>query len=271
MVELHSHSNISDGYLDTRELIELAKSKKITHLAISNHDTTNGIIEAINLAKKYDITIIPSIEISAFDFKNKKKVHILGYYFDPKDDFLDDFCKDLRVRRIENSIMMIEKIVKLGYKISLEQVKEFAKKSTGIFKQHIMHALIQSGYSETIYSPLYYELFNAKDGKVFTPLVYIDVFDAVQAIKQCNGLAVLAHPALSDCINLVPALKKVGLDGIEVYHTYHNEEQVSYLLEVAKEKKLLVTGGSDYHGFYGKPDEILGKFAFCNEIVLSYN
>jgi predicted metal-dependent phosphoesterase TrpH len=274
MIELHCHTKISDGSLDIKETVELASKKGIKYLAITDHDTTLGIDEAMYYGKKYDVEIIPGIEISGYDFENNKKAHILGYHINYKDNYLNDFCKELRSRRFEAAGKMIDIIKNSGYDLSFNKVEKYAEGSTGIFKQHIMHVLIDKGYTDKIYSILYYHLFSSNPrtrGIAYTPLEYIDVLEAVIAIKKANGIAVLAHPALSDCYDTIPKLIKSGLDGLEVKHPHQKHHEEKRLCSIAYYYDLIITGGSDYHGFYGHLDEELGM---CNpgiEIIYKLN
>ena len=274
MIELHCHTRVSDGYYNVEETIKLAKEKDIEYMAITDHDTTSGTEEAIKCGEKYGVNIIHGIEISGYDFYNNKKAHILGYHVNYEDNYLNDFCKDLRERRLEAAKKMIDIINEAGYNLSLEEVKKYAQDSTGIFKQHIMHALIHKGYTDKIYSDLYYKLFssNPKDrGFAFVPLKYIDAVEAVKVVKKANGIAVLAHPALSDCFEIIPKLVKAGLDGIEAKHTHQKAHEEKMIQSIAKYYNLILTGGSDFHGFYGYMDESLGSCSPGIETIEKFN
>lgn len=144
------------------------------------------------LGEHYGITIIPGIEISAYDYKNRKRVHILGYNIDLNSQEIKNLCNPMVCDRHKASVKMVNKIIDLGYKISLEDVKKYSSK-TGIFKQHIMKALIDKGYTDNIYSSLYKELFHRGNGKVYVSLKYVDYRDAIKAIKNSGGICVLAH------------------------------------------------------------------------------
>lgn len=264
MIDLHTHTRISDGYSTGQELILQANKLGIKYLSITNHDTTLGLKDAVEFGKKHNVEIIPGIEISAYDFKNDKKVHVLGYYIDYEKDDLNQFCSIIIKKRHQNCIKMIETLQKASYKITLEEIMEIAKHSTGIFKQHIMHGLINKGYCASICCDLYNYLFSSgkKDktkGIAYIKPTYVDAKEAVHAIIESNGIPVLAHPALNDNYDAIPELVDAGLTGLELKHSRQTAEDEKKILEYTNKYNLMTTGGSDYHGFYGESCEILGN------------
>ncbi|AWH79192.1 PHP domain-containing protein [Clostridioides difficile] len=269
LTELHCHTSISDNNFTTEEIIKKAAEKNINILAITNHDTLSGLDEALVLGEHYGVTIIPGIEISAYDYKNRKRVHILGYNIDLNSQEIKNLCNPMVCDRHKASVKMVNKIIDLGYKISLEDVKKYSSK-TGIFKQHIMKALIDKGYTDNIYSSLYKELFHRGNGKVYVSLKYVDYRDAIKAIKNSGGICVLAHPGQMDNFSAIEEMVKVGLDGIEVYHPSHNKELEKESLFYAKKYNLVVTGGSDYHGFYSQHNYELGSKSLNKEDLFKF-
>lgn len=159
IVDLHCHTNISDNSLTIEDVISKAKESGITHLGITDHDTTVGLRETQRIGQRVGVEIIPGIEISAYDFKHNTRAHILGYYLEPEHPAIEQLCGPLREARHNASFKMVEKLIEAGYSISWEQVQKYAG-ATGVYKQHIMHALIDQGYCNKIYSPLYTELFS---------------------------------------------------------------------------------------------------------------
>jgi predicted metal-dependent phosphoesterase TrpH len=257
MIDLHCHTNISDNSLSIEEVIREAKEQGVEHLAITDHDTTIGLSTAIQLGIYYDVNIIPGIEISAYDVKRETRVHLLGYYVTPGHEAISQLCDPLIQRRHEASQEMVERIIAAGYNISWQDVKRYAAGGTGVYKQHIMHALLDAGYTTTIYGELYRKLFargnqdkGISTGIAYTSITYIDMFDAIKAITEAGGIPVLAHPGQMHNFPAVAELVDAGLQGIEVWHPSHDAGMEQQARDAAAAYNLLQTGGSDFHGFY---------------------
>ncbi|MCL6459402.1 MAG: phosphatase [Gorillibacterium sp.] len=210
------------------------------------------------------VEVIPGIEISAYDTRRNRRIHILGYYIDSGHISLSELCNPLLAERHQNCYLIVKQLVDAGYKITWEQVQQFAKGGTGVYKQHIMHALLVSGYTKTIYGDLYKKLFSrGKDGETpgiaYLPTTYVDAHSAIQAVLQAGGIPVLAHPGQYGSFEAVPELVASGLAGIEVRHPLHGLEDEAEASRLATEYGLIQTGGSDFHGFYGETDYTLGS------------
>ena len=262
--DLHCHTKISDNSFTTEEVISIAKEAEITHLAITDHDTTAGLQKALQVGKHLGVEIIPGIEISAYDFVRNSRAHILGYYIEPEHPAIEQLCGPLRNARNAAALEMVKKLVEVGYSINWEQVQKYAAGGTGVYKQHIMHALIDQGYCKEIYGPLYKEIFSRgsethKPGIAYVPLRYLDVFDAIAAIREAGGVPVLAHPGQFNNYDAVPEWVKAGLEGIEVKHPLHGEQDKNISASLALKYDLVMTGGSDFHGFYGNPEHKIGS------------
>ena len=253
--DLHIHTDISDGSFGIEEVIEKAKEKNITHLGIVNHDTIKGLKEAIELGNKKGIKIIPGVEISAFDFGNKRKVHILGYNFNINGSHIESLCKPTRERRNICSLWQVEALKNNGYKISLKKILYYSRNSEVIYKQYIMQELIDKGYTDKIYSDLYYKIFK-NSGICSGEIIYVDVYKAIEAIIKDGGIPVLAHPGQLNSYEIIPKLVATGLKGIELNHSSHKEEDLILIHKLAVKYNLFETGGSDFHGEYGKGEEI---------------
>lgn len=264
--DFHVHTDISDGSLGLRETIQVAKENGVTHMAITNHDTVKGLKEAIKEGDRKSIIIIPGIEISAYDFVNKKKVHILGYNFELEGKNIRKLCDPILERRNENSIRQIDILKINGYKINTQNILRKSVNSEVIYKQNIMAELIEKGYTDEIYSDLYKKLF--KNGGICSgDIEYVDVFEAVKAIKADNGIAVLAHPGQLDSYGIIDKLVAQGLDGIELNHMDHTEEDVTKIKGYSDKYGLILTGGSDFHGEYGSSSIKIGEITAPNEYI----
>lgn len=248
--DLHVHSHYSDGSSSVEEVMEMASKRGITHLSLVDHDTVAGLEAAQIEGTKHGITIVPGIEISAYDFTRNRKVHILGYWFDKEATHIQELCRPLLKGRHENSLWQIEQLQKHEYAIQLEEVAKKAKMSGVIYKQHIMHGLLDHHFTTPLYQELYRTLFKG-GGICARDIEYVDAVDAVKAIKADNGFAVLAHPGQLDSYAIIPELVRHGLDGIEREHMDHTKEDRQKVDQYADEYGLFRTGGSDFHGDYG--------------------
>lgn len=259
--DLHMHSNWSDGSQTVSQLIIQGKTLGIKVMAITDYDTSEGQEEAMLEAGRQQVAVIPGITIAAFDPITKRKVFLLGYNCSdaPKmNDRLFPYL-DERNNMSENAI---KRIRKAGYDIDLKSVLTYAGKGNILYRQHIMHAMIDRGYCLSIYGELYNKFFG-KDGIAKIDSHYIPVGDAVNLIKSCSGSAVLAHPYKYDSLGMLPKLKSEGLDGLEAFHPSHSMEQRQNILEAAKRYELFITGGSDTHGFYSERTTSISREEFA--------
>lgn len=253
--DLHVHSYYSDGSDSVEEVLKLARANGVTHISFVDHDTVAGLSEVFELGRKYGIEIIPGIEISAFDFKRNRKVHVLGYNYQPDAVNIRSLCQPVLEQRHEHSLWQIEQIQVAGYDLNVQAIKETAKPSYTVYKQHIMKHLTQVAYTSPEYKQLYKELFKG-GGVASGDIVYIDAFDAVRAIVADGGLAVVAHPGQLDSYDLIPELVEAGLGGIERNHLDHTEEDHQKVEALAEQFQLIMTGGTDYHGSFGATVEV---------------
>ena len=271
IIDLHCHTNFSDSSMSIADIIKKAKERRVVYLAITDHDTTLGIKEALDLGKKLGVNIVSGIEISAYDFKRNKRVHILGYYMKPDHNAIKEICEPLVKSRNEASKKMLEILIQRGYKITWNQVCKFAG-YTGVFKQHIMCALKESGYCSDIYGELYRKLFlrGGKDffGLSYVPVKYVDVVEAIKAINSSGGVAVLAHPGQFDNFDAIPSFVKAGLAGIEVKHPCHDKDKEERAMRFCYQFELIATGGSDFHGSYTNHNFGLGSKSPLLEALL---
>lgn len=246
------------------EIAELALASGIGCLAVTDHDTTKGLAEMVRHGERIGLEVIPGIEISAFDTKRERKVHILGYWIEPDHPALGKLCAPIAEKRHQASRLMVQKLQAAGYDIAWEQVERYAAGGTGVYKQHIMHALMDRGYTPTIYGELYDRLFRRggngrPPGLAHVPLPYVDAKDAVRAVRQAGGVPVLAHPGQYGNFEIVPELAECGLEGIEVLHPRHGPEEEAKAGKIAERFNLVMTGGPDFHGRYGDREAALGS------------
>ncbi|WP_413375512.1 PHP domain-containing protein [Alkalihalobacillus sp. 1P02AB] len=267
--DLHVHSHYSDGSDSVEEVLQKARKNDISHISFVDHDTTASLEEALTLGKQYGIEVIPGIEISAFDFQRNRKVHILGYGYTEKATHIQQLCKPLLERRHHHSIWQMEQIEKAGFKLDRQSIFEYANTSNVIYKQHIMHSLTMQSFYSRDYQKLYQMLF--KGGVAKGDIHYVDALEAIQAIKADDGMAVLAHPGQLDSYEFVPELIEAGLDGIERNHFDHSNEDHLRVEALCEKYNLFMTGGSDYHGSYGKPVEVGELISPKNKVNVKEN
>lgn len=264
--DLHVHTSISDGSYTTSETLDMARQQGITHIGIVNHDTISGLKAAVELGKRVGIKVIPGIEISSYDFINKRKVHILGYNFDFEGKNIRRICDPILKRRDENSRAQMKILIENGYKIDTSYIEEKCSESEVLYKQHIMSGMIKAGYTDNIYSDLYRDLF--KNGGICDQdIEYIDVIESVKAIKADGGIAILAHPGQLNSYDIIPVLLEKGLDGIEVNHHSHSVEDMKKIIRICEMHNLIMTGGTDFHGEYGETSMIIGNIESPKEFL----
>lgn len=271
IADLHIHSNFSDGSMEPRQIIDTAKKLRIAAVSITDHDTLKGQEETLFYGEKYGIHTIVGVEITAFSQELNRKIHILGYGIKNMkmvEDYLARFLKS----RNEASKKRIEIIQRNGYPIDIYEVKKYLKNGDVIYKQHIMHALVDRGYATTIYGELYEKLFG-KYGIAVVESDYVDVYDAIRLVKEAGGNAVLAHPFMYDSMPILGELIQNKLDGIECYHPTADEKRRQIIMQHAEQNNLFITGGSDFHGFYNAYSCRLGSKNNClpyQDVFLNY-
>lgn len=264
--DLHCHTKLSDGSVGIEDLIVIAQKSGINTIAITDHDCLAGTVRGQVIGKRHGVTVIPGVELSAFDGEVGKKVHILSYLAE-KPDRLEGLCKRTSVaRKRAGQIMMLK--VASRFPVSNDFIINHASGSTNLFKQHIMHALMDAGYTNKIYGDLYDALFSPEsETNLLAPVKYPDVKDVIDEIHNAGGIAVLAHPSLYDNFDEIDKYIEMGLDGIEVWHPEANDEDIEKLSTICKKNKILMTGGSDFHGIYGRKTVTLGTCSTPDEHV----
>lgn len=263
--DLHCHTRMSDGAVSIEELILLAKSRGLGTIAVTDHDTFAGVTRAKIFGNRHGVEVISGIEISAYDYERGRKVHILGYGCESPDR-LEGLCKKIGDSRRMAANIMLQKVMRI-YPIPAEMVMRRAQGCTNVFKQHIMHALIDAGYTSEMFGSVFQKLFSSKGGLAYSPVEYPDVHDVIREIHGAGGVAVMAHPGQYDGHELAQELaEKREIDGIEVWHPLHARENFPFYTELALMNGLLMTGGSDFHGgMYTSHSCMLGAFVTPKE------
>ena len=257
-IDLHVHSNASDGTLSPASVVELAAQKGLSAIALTDHDTIEGIPEALEAAKSLPLEVIPGIELSCVYLG--EEIHILGLYVDLADkNFITetDTLKDIRMKR---NTEMIRRFQNAGIDITLSEVQA-GNPDTVITRAHFARVLLEKGY--VINMDQAFKKYLSYSGPYCPRKEKITPEHAMKMLRDCKASPVLAHPyqyQLGDkkTEELVSYLKDMGLHGLEVYHSSNNQYESGKLKKLAKKYQLFPTGGSDFHGT-NKPDIDLGS------------
>jgi predicted metal-dependent phosphoesterase TrpH len=254
-IDLHLHSNASDGKFSPAEVVRKSAEAGLTVIALTDHDTVDGIESALKAGRSFSgLTVIPGVEINT-DVP-KGEAHVLGYFIDYNHPELLATLKRMRDARQERALGMIAKLRSLGMPLEWERVKKIA--GTGaIGRPHIAQAMLEKGYITSLK-----EAFNKYigfDGPAYVERTKVSPVEAVEIIVRANGLPVFAHPlTVQDPEAMVRQLKSKGLVGLEAYYNGYTQAQVSLLVGLAEKYGLIVTGGSDYHGLDESSETIIG-------------
>ncbi|MGL5378313.1 MAG: PHP domain-containing protein [Cetobacterium sp.] len=246
--DLHTHTTYSDGTFSVQELLNRAKSIGLSGISITDHDTMEGTSEAREIAKDLNLDFISGIEFSCF--YNGDEIHILGYNLDETSEKLSQKLADLKKSREDRNIKIIRRLNNLGLKITIEEIE---KEATGsiVSRAHICNVMLKKGYVYTKNEA--FRQYLGSKGAAYIEKGGSNPIDIIKLIKECHGVSALAHPSLiSDSKEkiekIVDILKNEGLDGIEVEYSSYSEKDTKYFKTLAVEKKLLMVGGSDFHG-----------------------
>lgn len=253
--DLHTHTNNSDGIYSSSDLVDLAIKKKLSGIAITDHDNVDGIECAIKYSSNFaDFKVIPGIEFSTI-YKGQE-VHILGYFIDYKDKNLIELTKEIKASRITRGNKILKKINSLGIDINIEDVREFSSENF-IGRPHIARALIKKGYVESINEA--FEKYLGINSPAYVERYKIGIDEVINIIKDIGGISVLAHPGLIKDKSIIDYCITQGINGLECIYPKHTEDDFKYFLNKAKSQNLIITGGSDFHGDKTK-DILLGEY-----------
>ncbi|MCX7779357.1 MAG: PHP domain-containing protein [Negativicutes bacterium] len=263
IADLHIHTNASDGRLSPAEIVREAEKAGLSHIAITDHDTVAGL-DGLH-EQNSSLTIIPGVELNT-DLPGHE-VHILGYYIDIKNERLQDELGKMAADRLTRTQKMVRKLNELGYAIQYERVQEIAGNAVSIGRPHIAKALHEKHYFSG-FDEIFATVLNT-NSPAYVPHYKLLPEAAIQLIILAKGIPVLAHPGLIGSNRIVSAMIEAGVQGIEVYHPKHSEQQTNKWLALAKRHSLLVTGGSDYHAIPDRYPSKLGLFTVPSTIALN--
>lgn len=275
-IDLHIHSSFSDGAFPPSELVAMARRLDLGAIAIADHDSVAGVSEAIVSGSSHSILVIPAVELSV-QFEGLKDVHLLGYGIDHGDPAflakLNSFRERREQRNREMLALLNDMLLAEGRAvIGLNEVLSHARDSIG--RPHIARALLERGYAENVEDAFRRYLTTCNVPKSYWPIE-----DAIRELHRIGGVAVLAHPTTiskehPELRRIVTHLKRIGLDGVEVYNNLVYEGEMEFLRRLAVELNLLITAGSDFHGIEDGLEMGKGRggIRFSNALVtpLSY-
>jgi predicted metal-dependent phosphoesterase TrpH len=244
-IDLHIHTCESDGKYTPEEIVARAALAGLKVMSICDHDTTKGVATALEAAKNFpELTVIPGVEIST-DVPSGE-VHILGYFIDYDGNELCTILKSMQSSRVERAHKMIAKLTKLGIRIDWPRVREIAGDGT-VGRPHIARAMLEKGYISSIKDA--FVRYIGRGGPAYVEWEKMTPARAVALVVRSHGLPVLAHPLTVTAPEaLVGELVPAGLAGIEAFYDDNSAEQIEWVVNLARRNRLLVTGGSDYHG-----------------------
>jgi predicted metal-dependent phosphoesterase TrpH len=244
-VDLHIHTTASDGVLSPAQVVRVALDKGLEAVAITDHDTTDGVDQAMAAARGERLEVIPGIELSAEE--GPREVHVLGYYIDHQDQTLQERLAVLRRARRERAWKMVKKLETTGAPISWERVLEIAGETSAFGRPHIAQALLERGYVGSVNEA--FDRYIGLRGPAYVSRYKLTPAEAVKMIADAQGLPVLAHPRGQE--DVIPTLSALGLVGLEAYYPSYSEGERELLARLAASHNLITTGGSDFHGYNG--------------------
>ncbi len=257
MIDLHTHSTASDGTLSPRDLVRLAAKSKLDAVALTDHDTLDGLEEALAAGREFDIEVIPGCELSV-DL-NRGSMHIVGLWTKPDSPALCGNFSFIHTARAKRNQKIINKLNEMSIDITLKEVEALAQGTIG--RPHIAQVLVKKGLVRNFEEAFHKYVGN--NGKAYVPRARLSVQQALAALSQDGATSILAHPRF---LGLRPPqleeklreLKGLGLDGMEVYYPGHDARTMDHYLRIADRLGLAISGGSDFHGAV-KPNITLGR------------
>ena len=248
MIDLHCHTDSSDGILTPADLVIRASKEGVKAVAIADHDTIQGISSAIQIAESHGVRIIPAVEIS-IDYKGGD-FHLLGYGFDTANTALIRTLNEVQTSRKNRIPIIVENLAAIGVPITVDDVmRECAGSSPG--KPHVARALVQIGAASSFDDAFDKFLSDGKAGSA--PKKKISQREGITLIRDAGGISVCAHPASlgisgAELLSFLRTIRAGGVCGIEAYASMHSDEEVSMYCGIAKKEGFIITGGSDFHG-----------------------
>jgi predicted metal-dependent phosphoesterase TrpH len=242
-VDLHIHTNASDGLLSPGEVIRVAAHRKLKAISITDHDSIEGFIEAIGIARGNGIELVPGVELSCSHMDID--IHLLGYYFNYKAPKFVNIIKQFRHERYIRGKAMVARLNELGINLNMDTVKTIAGNAS-VGRPHVAEALVREEFVQTFDEA--FARYLGYHAPAYIPKKHLAVNEAIELIHEIGGVTVLAHPGTLKHDEFIPDFVDMGIDGIEAYHAQHSRIMVGHYKELAKKYGIFYSGGSDCHG-----------------------
>jgi hypothetical protein len=242
-IDLHMHTNASDGMLTPAELLDRVRAADLVAFSITDHDTMGGYQEATKLMTGTDPELVVGLELSVT--VNGDDMHMLAYLFDPDHDELAGTLEALRIERNERGYRMVEKLNEMGLNLSYDAVVQAAG-GAAIGRPHVADAMVAQGLVGNFGEA--FGRYIGNDGPAYLPKAKMKPKETIELVHRAGGVAVMAHPYVNEMHKQIEPLVDLGLDGLEAYHYAHSTQKVRELEKSAERFGLLLTGGSDFHG-----------------------
>ncbi|SER69804.1 hypothetical protein SAMN05443377_10690 [Propionibacterium cyclohexanicum] len=258
-IDLHTHSNVSDGTDSPTALVRRAQELGVNVVALCDHDTFDGIGEAEEAGRRFGVAVLPGIEISTH--VGQREVHLLGYGADPWSRPLRSALTALRASRTERVPQMLAKLAQLGVGVSLADVEKQAVHASSVGRPHIADALVAAGFVTNRDEA--FARYLDESAPAFVPRRSLDLGEAIDLVHAAHGACIIAHPWIRASREVLsPQLfaelaSEHGLEGIEVDHPDQDQETRAMLFDLGGRLGFVRTGSSDYHGT-GKTDHDIG-------------
>ena len=256
-IDLHTHSLKSDGSMTPAEVVREAKKAGLSAIALSDHDTVDGVEEAMAEGEKIGVEVVPAIEFSVL---SKTETHILGYFIDHNNPRLKQMLKEIVDLRIERNYVTCDRLNELGFDITIEEVRALAPNNF-VGRAHFARVLMDKGYTQSVKEG--FDKYMSVGKYAYCEKQRLSAKEAIELITECGGLSFLAHPHLTklpdgELKEFLTELKGYGLCGLEGYYTDYTPDMQEKYQSLAKELGLMISGGTDFHAKM-KPHISIGK------------
>jgi len=243
IADFHVHTDCSDGIFSPGEVVRLAAAAGLNMLAITDHDTLEGVAEAEICGRRLGVEIVAGVEMSAYH--GEEEFHIIGLYVDSTDVAFLEKLNDFREARRGRIFEIVEKLKEVGVELDGDEILDLTKGGSAT-RAHVAHALVDNGYVSNLNEA--FSMYVGDSGPGFVPKKYMTVEEVIVQIRNVGGVSILAHPGLTDRDGYIPLFVEMGLNGLEAFYPTYSTVQTRHYLDMARRMKLLVSGGSDFHG-----------------------
>lgn len=246
--DLHIHTTYSDSSSSVKDVLYRSSQGGFGCIAITDHDIVDAIPEALKIAGDFDVEVVAGVELSTQ--MNNKDIHMLGYFFDPSDETFKKALDDFQNTRVNRTQEILDRLRPLGIdNIALEEVLELTQ-AKAVGRPHVAQVLVRKGWVKDIKEA--FDRYLAEGAPAFVPKHQLTPYEAIELIRNAGGVAVMAHPCLTQRDELIPGLVEAGMKGLEVYYPNCPGAMITYYENLAKKYQLIPTGGSDDHGAHKK-------------------